>query len=225
MPDRIRVAVVDDHPLYRDGVVMTLRGAPDMHMVAEGATALDAVQIGKSHAPDVMLLDVNMPGSGIDAAVAIRQDCASVKLVMLTNSEEATHVAAALQCGASGYVLKGCSGSELLQIVRAIRNSESYITPALATRLLSQPKPLPVSAPDLSLRETQVLQLLSQGLMNKEIASRLQLTEKTVKHYMTVLMQKLQVRNRVEAVLAARNRVACVASAPDQRAKRSSALS
>jgi two-component system nitrate/nitrite response regulator NarL len=223
MPDRIRVAVVDDHPLYRDGVILTLRGAPDIDVVAEGASAMDAMRIGKSHAPDIMLLDVTMPGSGIDAAAAIRQDCASIKLVMLTNSEDATHVSAALRCGARGYVLKGCSGAELLQIVRAIQNSESYITPALATRLLAQPNQVPVGAPDLSLRESQVLQLLSQGLMNKEIAGRLRLTEKTVKHYMTILMQKLQVRNRVEAVLAARNAVAFGSQPPGERAKRPSA--
>jgi two-component system, NarL family, nitrate/nitrite response regulator NarL len=220
MSDRIRVAVVDDHPLYRDGVVLTLRGAPDIEIVAEGATALDAVRIGKSYAPDIMLLDVAIPGGGIDAAAALRQHCADVKLVMLTNSEDATHVSAALQCGVRGYVLKGCSGSELLQIVRAVQNCETYITPALATRLLAQPKQLPVSAPELSLRENQVLQLLSQGLMNKEIASRLRLTEKTVKHYMTVLMQKLQVRNRVEAVLAGRNIAAHGDHPPDERVKR-----
>jgi two-component system nitrate/nitrite response regulator NarL len=220
MHERIRVAVVDDHPLFRDGVVLTLRSAPDIDIVAEGATARDAVQIGKRHAPDIMLLDVTMQGGGIDAAAELRQDCANVKVVMLTNSEDAAHVSAALQCGARGYVLKGCSGTELLRIVRAIQNSESYITPALATRLLAQPKEPVITAPDLSLRENQVLQLLSQGLMNKEIASKLRLTEKTVKHYMTILMQKLQVRNRVEAVLVARDTFAGAAQPPDNRGKR-----
>jgi DNA-binding NarL/FixJ family response regulator len=221
MPDRIRIAVVDDHPLYRDGVVLTLRSAPDIDIVAEGASALDAVRIGATHTPDIMLLDVSMHGSGIDAAAEIRQNCATIKLVMLTNSEDAAHVSAALQCGACGYVLKGCSGPELLRIIRSIQNAESYITPALATRLLAQPKPAAINPPDLSLRESQVLQLLSQGLMNKEIASKLRLTEKTVKHYMTVLMQKLQVRNRVEAVLVARDTLAGAHHAPETRYKRS----
>lgn len=220
MTDRIRIAVVDDHPLYRDGVVLTLRSAPDIDIVAEGASALDAVRIGMTHTPDIMLLDVSMHGSGIEAAAEIRQHRETIKLVMLTNSEDAAHVSAALQCGASGYVLKGCSGPELLRIIRSIQNAESYITPALATRLLAQPKPAVVNTPDLSLRENQVLQLLSQGLMNKEIASKLRLTEKTVKHYMTVLMQKLQVRNRVEAVLVARSTLAGGSQAHEGRNKR-----
>jgi two-component system, NarL family, nitrate/nitrite response regulator NarL len=223
MHERIRIAVVDDHPLYRDGVILTLRSAIDIDVVAEGSTALDAVRIGKSHSPDIMLLDVTMEGGGIDAATEIKQDCATIKLVMLTNSEDAAHVSAALQCGVCGYVLKGCSGPELLRIVRAIQNSETYITPALATRLLAQPKAPVITPPDLSLRENQVLQLLSEGLMNKEIAGRLRLTEKTVKHYMTVLMQKLQVRNRVEAVLVARHAMGGTAQTPESRFKRPNA--
>jgi two-component system nitrate/nitrite response regulator NarL len=220
MSDRMRIAVVDDHPLYRDGVMLTLRSAPDIDIVAEGATALDAVRIGKSHVPDIILLDVTLQGSGIEAAAQIKHACPSIKVVMLTASEDAAHVSAALQAGACGYILKGCSGPELLRILRAIQNSESYITPALATRLLAQPK-LPITAPpDLSLRENQVLELLSEGLMNKEIAIKLRLTEKTVKHYMTVLMQKLHVRNRVEAVLVARNTIAGVAQPQDNRLRR-----
>jgi two-component system, NarL family, nitrate/nitrite response regulator NarL len=131
--------------------------------------------------------------------------------VMLTVSEHPNHVSAALQTGVSAYVVKGCSGSELLQVVRGVQNCESYITPALAARLLAQPK-LPradvglQATLSLTQRENQVLQLLSEGLMNKEIAHKLRLTEKTVKHYMTELMQKLNVRNRVEAVLIARKR-------------------
>jgi two-component system nitrate/nitrite response regulator NarL len=206
MSDRIRVAVVDDHPLYRIGVVQTLQSAPDIDVVAEGASAKDAVRIAATESLDVMLLDVSMHGSGIEAAREIRAAGSTVKLIMLTASEDASHVTSALRNGASGYVLKGCGGAELLNIVRAVTNDESYITPSLATRLLAQQlKPaIPEDEPTLTLRENQVLDLLSQGMMNKEIAHKLKLTEKTVKHYMTILMQKLQVRNRVEAVLAAR---------------------
>jgi two-component system, NarL family, nitrate/nitrite response regulator NarL len=209
MPERIRIAVVDDHPLFRAGVVFTLQSAPDMMIVAEGATAYEAVQIGRSHAPDIMLLDVSMPGGGIEAASELRLHCPLVKAVMLTVSENASHVSSALQSGVSAYVVKGCSGPELLRIVRGVQNCESYITPALAARLLTQPK-TPRVEPGmratlcLTQRENQVLQLLSEGLMNKEIAYKLRLTEKTVKHYMTELMQKLNVRNRVEAVLITR---------------------
>lgn len=210
MLERVRVAVVDDHPLFRDGVVHTLSSVPDLDVVAEGATAQDAVQIALTHSPDIMLLDVNMPGGGIEAAQEIRQCCPSVKTALLTVSENANHVSAAMQSGISAYIVKGCSGPELLQIIRVILKSEAYVTPSLAARVLAQPKETPADfnpvpgTPALSHREIQVLELASEGLMNKEIAHRLSLTEKTVKYYMTELMQKLKVRNRVEAVLLAR---------------------
>jgi two-component system nitrate/nitrite response regulator NarL len=210
MPDRIRVAVIDDHPLFRGGVVHTLQSAADMEVVGEGATAQDAIRTSSSHLPDIMLLDVSMPGGGIEAAREIRRNNAGVKTVLLTVSENEHDVVAAMQIGVNGYVLKGTSGPELLQILRAVQNGDSYITPALGARLLTRPKPPVIDAgkqPDvatLTYRENQVLQLLSQGLKNKEIAHDLKLSEKTVKHYMTVLMQKLKARNRVEAVLIAR---------------------
>jgi DNA-binding NarL/FixJ family response regulator len=118
-----------------------------------------------------------------------------------------------MQAGVNGYVLKGSSGSELLQIVRAVRSGEMYVTPTLAARLLVQMKqPVAEARKDpttaaLTYRESQVLQLLARGLTNKEIAHGLKLTEKTVKHYMTDVMQKLKARNRVEAVLIAGNRI------------------
>jgi DNA-binding NarL/FixJ family response regulator len=133
---------------------------------------------------------------------------------MLTVSENEHDVAAALQAGANGYVLKGSSGSELLQVVKTIWEGQSYVTPTLAARLLTQTKKPVIETgwqsdvASLKYREKQVLQLLSQGLMNKEIAHRLKLTEKTVKCYMTVVMQKLKVRNRLEAVLISGHRMA-----------------
>jgi two-component system nitrate/nitrite response regulator NarL len=210
MHNRIRVAVIDDHPLFREGVVHTLQSAVDMEVVGEGATAKDAVRIATNHMPDIMLLDVSMPGGGIEAAREIQRNSAAVKTVMLTASENGHDVAAAMQIGVNGYVLKGSSGPELLHILRAVQNGESYITPALGIRLLAEATApvVDISTPPdvatLTYREYQVLQLLSQGLKNKEIAHGLKLTEKTVKHYMTKLMQKLKVRNRVEAVLIAR---------------------
>ena len=212
MHEHIRVAVIDDHPLFRDGVIHTLRSAPDIEVVAEGATAQDAVEIGRYNAPHIMLLDISMPGCGLEAAREIQRACPNVKAVMLTASENESHVQLALQHGVKGYIVKGCSGPELLRIIRAVQNCEPYITPALAARLLTQrkkPDPdigTPVTAASLTHRENQVLQLLSHGLMNKEIAYKLKLTEKTVKHYMTELMQKLNARNRVEAVLISRKR-------------------
>ena len=181
MLKRIRIAVVDDHPLFRDGVVHTLRSVPDIDVVAEGATAQEAVQIALANAPDIMLLDINMPGGGLEAAEEIRGRCPTVKMAFLTVSESANHVSAAMQSGISAYIVKGCSGSELLQIITIILKSEAYVSPGLAARVLARPRDDPAAAntllrkPNLSHREHQVLELVSEGLMNKEVAHRLSL--------------------------------------------------
>jgi DNA-binding NarL/FixJ family response regulator len=208
MAERIRVAVVDDHPLFREGVTHTLRSSKTVEVVAEGATSDDALSIATSHNPDIMLLDVSMPGGGIEAARAISQNCPAVKTIMLTVSESEEHVSQALEAGALGYVLKGTSGLELIATTSAIYRGESYVSPGLAARLLAQSKRQPqtieddANLPELTKREEQILDNVGRGLTNKEIARGLNISEKTVKHYMTNIMQKLQVRNRVEAVLA-----------------------
>jgi two-component system nitrate/nitrite response regulator NarL len=208
MPEPTRIAVVDDHPLFRQGVSFTLRSAPDLEVVAEGASGPDAIRTVAEHAPDIILLDVSMPGGGIEAAREIRRISPDTKIIMLTVSESENDVTAAMQAGANGYILKGSSGPDLLQIVRSVQNGEMYVTPTLAARLLVQMKQ-PAARRDqdidaLTYRENQILQLLARGLTNKEIAIGLKLTEKTVKHYMTDVMQKLKARNRVEAALIAK---------------------
>src|SRR5262245_4167239 len=208
MSNRLRVAVVDDHPLFREGVVNTLHGARELEVVGEGGSADDAVRIANQELPDILLLDVNMPGGGIEAARSIAQGCPIVKMIMLTVSESEQDVAQALEAGAKGYVLKGASGSELLKTIFAISRGESYITPGLAARLLTQVKRQKPgqSAPLLELTERgeQILAHVARGLTNKEIARALSLSEKTIKHHMTNIMQKLQVRNRVEAAMVFR---------------------
>jgi two-component system, NarL family, nitrate/nitrite response regulator NarL len=212
MADRIRIAVIDDHPLFREGVANTLRSNHAFEVMAEGNSADDAVRIAEVERPDIILLDVSMPGGGIEAVRVIARVCPGAKTIMLTVSESDEHVAAALEAGASGYILKGIRGPELVRIVAAIHGGESYVSPALAARLLVQ---LTQAAPSnpvkhvftvLTPREEQILAHVSRGQTNKEIARALALSEKTVKHYMTNIMQKLQVRNRVEAVLAMRQR-------------------
>ena len=158
-----------------------------------------------------MLLDVNMPGDGIKAARDISYSCPSVKIVMLTVSEDEPHLSAALAAGARGYALKGIGGDSLVQILRSVAAGESYVSPALAARVLKRmqaPTPAPASAQDqlcrLTAREQQILAGLSSGMTNKEIARLLTLSEKTIKHYVTNILQKLQVRNRVEAALSYR---------------------
>jgi two-component system, NarL family, nitrate/nitrite response regulator NarL len=208
MSDRIRVAVVDDHPLFRDGVAHAIQNSDVLEVVGEGATAVDAVRIAKEKLPDIVLLDVNMPGGGIDAARVIARVYPMVKTVMLTVSENEEHVLQAFEAGARAYVIKGASGSELINTLRAVSRGESYVTPGLAARLLTisrrpPPAPAPIhDLPKLTEREKQIVNHVANGLRNKEIAKDLEISEKTVKHHMTIILQKLRARNRVEVALA-----------------------
>ncbi len=212
MTEAIRVAIVDDHPLFREGVAATLREEERIEVVAQGSNADEALQICELHLPNVLLLDITMPGCGIAAARKITQRCPIVRIIMLTASESEEHVSQALEAGARGYVLKGIGAEELTNMIASVNSGATYITPTLAARVLSQMQTrLTTShdddAPSLTPREEQILGLVALGQTNKEIAIRLSIAEKTVKHYMTNIMQKLQVRNRVEAVLAVRDRL------------------
>jgi len=212
MPCAIRIAVIDDHPMFREGAMQIFAGLDDMEVVAEGATAADALRLAKQFHPDVMLLDISLPGGGLEAAAGIARACPNVRTVMLTASESELDVAAALQAGARGYILKGSSGPEVVETVRAIFSGESYVAPSLAARLLiqmSRRADVVANKPgnDLTSREEEILSLVSRGLTNKEIANRLNLTERTVKHHMTSIMRKSKVRNRVEAMLMFRRKV------------------
>jgi two-component system, NarL family, nitrate/nitrite response regulator NarL len=208
MPDKICVAVVDDHPMFREGVVRTLEHERDMEVVAEGGTADQAIEIAQKDLPDIMLLDMNMPGSGLAAIGQISDCCPAVKVISLTVREDHDAVTTALKLGARGYVLKGASGKQLVEIVRAVHEGGSYVSPSLAAKLLSElDLPEQVATPriagheNLTAREAQILRLIGKGFSNKEIGRELDLKEKTVKHYVTNILQKLQLRNRVEAAI------------------------
>ncbi len=212
MPNPIRTALVDDHPLFREGVRLTLGHMADFAVVAEGATADDAIHIARTAAPEIILMDVRMPGSGIAAAAALAETNPEIKIVLLTASESESDVTAAMAAGVRGYVLKGVGGLELAEILRAVHAGQFYVAPALAAvmlRRIRQPgsQAAAIDANEnLTAREDQILNLVAQGLTNKEIARKLNISEKTVKHYMTLIMQKMQVRNRVEAVLQRQRR-------------------
>lgn len=208
MSDVIRIAVVDDHPMLREGVVRTLVDEGDIEVVGEGGTAAQAIDIAQQTLPDIMLLDMNMPGSGLTAIGRISEVCPAVKLIVLTVQEDHDSVTQALKLGARAYILKGIGGSQLVEIVRAVNDGGSYVSPSLAAKLLSNfgrsdhktrsdQEPLET----LTAREEQILNLLGKGLRNKEIGRQLDLKEKTVKHYVTNVLQKLQLRNRVEAAV------------------------
>lgn len=210
MADMLHVAIVDDHPLFREGVAHILRTQPDIEVVAEGDSAADAVRIAADRMPDLMLLDVSMPGGGVSAVQQISRAYPVIKVVMLTVSEEEDDVTAALRAGARAYVLKGVAARELVRILKSVASGEVYVTPSLAASLLFEMTSHAAGATspnrldDLTEREQQILERVAAGDSNKEIGAQLHLSEKTVKHHMTNILQKLQVRNRVEAALLAR---------------------
>lgn len=209
MSDKIRVLLVDDHPLFREGVAYTIEAQADMAVVGQGEDAAEAVRMAAALAPDVLLLDLNIPGGGgIQAARAITAAQPTVKVIMLTASVDEDDLAAAMAAGAKGYILKGVAARELVSIVRSVMAGTGYVAPALAAGLLagladggSAKRPPADPLAGLTARERQVLEQVTAGLSNKEIGIRLHLSEKTVKHYMTIIMEKLGVRNRVEAAM------------------------
>lgn len=200
----IRIVVADDHPMFRAGVVSSLAAHPDFEVVGEGASADEAVKLAEALMPDVCLLDIAMPGGGLNAARDITAALPQTRVVMLTVSEDEDDLLAAMKSGASGYVLKGAAGSELMNVLRTVNAGEVYVAPGLAWGLLremSRPRSAPLD--ELSTREHEVLELVAAGLSNQEIGDRLGLAEKTIKHYMTSILAKLRVRSRVEAALVA----------------------
>jgi len=210
MTDKLRIVIVDDHPLFREGVAGVLVSEPDIDVVGQGGSAAEAVQLATDLLPDIILLDIAMPGGGVQAARHIAASCPFTKIVMLTASEDEEDVTTALKAGARAYILKGVPARELVRIIRSVWAGEVYVTPALAVSLLSEmTKPVIAEPPrrtsvaDLTERERQILERVAEGLSNKEIGAQLYLSEKTIKHYMTNILQKLQVHNRVEAALLA----------------------
>jgi two-component system, NarL family, nitrate/nitrite response regulator NarL len=199
MANAIRTAVIDDHPMFRDGVAKLLARTPGVEVVAIGSTAADAVRIARELLPDVLLVEIRMPDDGAAAVSTIAREHPGVRVLILTVSDSDSDVTAMLQLGVHGYLLKGCTGQEIVRAVQRVHAGELCMTPDLAPRLLAEACRPGNGADDLSSREEIILAQVSKGLTNKEIAKALNLREKTVKHYMTHIMQKLGVGNRFEA--------------------------
>lgn len=206
MTEDIRVIVADDHPLFREGVVHSLSSKTGLTVVGQAETGEQALNLTRELLPDVLLLDIAMPGQGgLTTAGEIALACPATKIVMLTVSEDEDNLLAAFKAGARGYVLKGISARDLAAAIRSVAAGDVYVSPALAGRMLAEmteektPNPLA----ELTPRETEILQLVAHGLTNREIGEHMSLAEKTVKHYMTNVLGKLHVRSRLEAALLA----------------------
>jgi two-component system, NarL family, nitrate/nitrite response regulator NarL len=205
MTEPIRIVVADDHPMFLDGLVATLSADEGLAVVATVGDAEAAVRAVREHSPDIALLDVAMPGGGLEAARQIAASSPATRTVILTSSENEDDLMAAMNAGATGYVLKGVAGRELREILKTVHAGGTYLAPGLAygaIRELTRPRTADPLA-ELTRREREVLELVASGLSNAEIGGRLGLAEKTVKHYMTNILGKLQVASRVEAALLA----------------------
>jgi DNA-binding NarL/FixJ family response regulator len=204
MTEPTRIIIADDHPLFREGVAHTLDSEADLEIVGQAETGEEAIRLVTELLPDVLLLDITMPGKeGIATAKTISSKYPIVRIIMLTASEDEDDLLNALKAGARGYVVKGVHANELAGAVRAVVNGETYISPSLASTLLmelSKPQE-PDLLSELTDREKEILSLVAEGLTNREIGDQLHLAEKTIKHYMTNVLQKLHVRSRVEAAL------------------------
>lgn len=203
--DRISIAVVDDHPILRQGLAAVLRNEPRFRFVAEGGSATEALQIAEVHRPDIIILDLNIPGGGIDALRQIAVEFPSVRCIVLTVCDNADTAIGALNAGAQGYILKGVSGGDLKSAIWTVFNNELFVSPEFATKMLlaaQNRQETSVADRRLSFRETQILREVAAGLSNRMVAEKLSISEKTVKHYMSSIMQKYGVSNRVAAVMA-----------------------
>ncbi|MET9709133.1 response regulator [Nocardiopsis alba] len=209
----IRVLVVDDHALFRRGLVSVLDDEDDIDVVNEAGDGDEAVRLATELRPDVVLMDVMMPGStGIEACPRIRAAVPEVKFVMLTMSEDESDLFEALKAGATGYLLKEIAVTDISRAVRTIARGRSFIEPSMATKLIAEfaelakqdsSPPARSELPQLTPRETEVLKLLARSMNNREIGERLFITENTVKNHVRNILEKLQVHSRTEAAIYA----------------------
>jgi len=195
----IRVLIADDHTLLRQGLHRILADDPALSVVGEATDGLEAVARAAELAPDVVLMDVQMPGlNGIEATRRIRAACPAAQIIMLTVSDKDADLFGALKAGARGYLLKNAEAAQVLEAIHRVAHGEAFLPPTLAARVLDE-FAAPRSPDALTEREQMVLRLLAQGLGNKEIAARLALTENTVKTHVRHILEKLHLRSRTEA--------------------------
>ncbi len=207
MVESIRVAVVDHHPIFRDGITLLLSSNESCELIAHGADYWEATQIVTGDRPDILILDIDAPGFSCDNILKIGELAPQLKIIILTASECEQTLVNSFKAGAKGFVVKGVTGSQLLEIIFAVQRGGTYAEPRLASAFFAHQRPDAEAAQNpadlLTARENEILERVAEAMTNKEIANCYNITEKTVKHYMTNILQKLNVRNRVEAALVA----------------------
>ncbi len=206
----LRILIADDHPLVRSGLRALLAAAEDMEVVGEAATGEEAVTLAQTLQPDVMVMDLRMPGiNGIEATRRVVQANPQIRILVVTLFEDDDSVFAALRAGARGYILKDANEVEVLRAIRAVSSGDAIFSATIAQRLIDFfAFPRPVQAvlpfPDLTDREREILTLIAQGQSNTEIATRLVLSPKTVRNYVSNIFSKLQAADRAQAIIRAR---------------------
>ncbi len=204
MSEPIRILVVDDHPIVRDGLIAVLGTQPDFAVVGEGATGADVVRLAEALRPDVVLLDLAMPEmDGVEALEQLSLCCVNVRAIVLTAFDTDERIVGAVRAGAKGYLLKGAPREEIFNAIRVVSAGGSLLQPLVASRLLERVTGASAAEGQLTEREREVLQLLAQGKTNKEIAAALVITERTVKFHVSSILGKLGAGNRTEAVTVA----------------------
>jgi DNA-binding NarL/FixJ family response regulator len=204
----VSVGLVDDHPLMIEGILALLSRAKGLQVLSTGSTARDIIDISMRFRPDVIIVDLSMPGDVYAAIATSIKVAPNTKIVAFTAATGVDSAIRALNAGANGYVLKGGSAKELIQAVESVRHGETYITQSFASQVIAglrnaSLRRAAAEAVRFSIREDQIVRLLLRGKTNREIAVSLKISDKTVKNYMTILMQKLHARNRLEVVIAA----------------------
>src|SRR5947209_9487887 len=203
----VRVLIADDHPVFRYGLRTLLKADPTLEIVGEAINGKEAIAQTSELSPDVILMDLNMPGmNGIQAIRRILTDHPEVHILVLTMFDDDDSVFAAMRAGARGYLLKGAEGGEMLQAIHVVSTGEAIFSPSIAQRLMqyfgASPLPSPSQPfPDLTEREREVLALIAQGYTNQAIAERLVISPKTVRNHISSIFSKLQVTSRLEAIL------------------------
>lgn len=209
---QLKVLLVDDHLVFRKGVLSILKSSPDIEVVGEASDGLEAQKLARDLRPDIILMDINMPGcDGIEATARILAENPSQKVVMLTVADNDQSLFEAIKSGAAGYLLKNLGSAELIEALKAVAGGEARLSPSLASRVLREfarlsaavkpaGEPEPEHRTQLSNREKEVLQLVSRGKTYREVAEELFIAENTVKNHMRNILEKLHLANRTQAV-------------------------